>query len=38
MIVLAWFTFVGLVILAGFVTLGLTLHHWYQQKKLEKKA
>ncbi|MGZ3773111.1 MAG: hypothetical protein ACXVCY_03635 [Pseudobdellovibrionaceae bacterium] len=39
MIVLAWFCLVGFVILAGFVTLGLTFHHWYQQKKQsEKKA
>lgn len=37
MIVFAWFTFVALVILAGFVTLGLTFRHWYQQKKLAAK-
>ncbi|WP_291516105.1 hypothetical protein [Bdellovibrio sp. ArHS] len=34
MIVAAWFTLVALVILTGFVMLGLTFRHWYQQKKL----
>lgn len=33
MIVAAWFLFVGLVIIAGFVMVGLTFRHWAQQKK-----
>ncbi|MFM6930395.1 MAG: hypothetical protein ACKOX6_18165 [Bdellovibrio sp.] len=40
MIVAMWFTMVGLVIIAGFVLVGLTLRHWAQQKKVthENKA
>ncbi len=34
MIVAMWFTMVGLVIIAGFVMVGLTLRHWAQQKKV----
>lgn len=34
MIVAAWFTFVGLVIIAGFTLVGLTFRHWAQQKKV----
>lgn len=33
MIVAAWFTFVGLVIIAGFTLVGLTFRHWAKQKK-----
>lgn len=38
MIVAAWFTLVGLVILAGFVMLGATFVHWYRQAKLKSAA
>ncbi|WP_413557474.1 hypothetical protein [Bdellovibrio sp. HCB209] len=34
MIVAMWFTMVGLVIVAGFVLLGLTWRNWAQQKKV----
>ncbi|MDG0816192.1 hypothetical protein [Bdellovibrio svalbardensis] len=34
MIVAAWFTIVGLVVIAGFVLVGLTFRHWAQQKKV----
>ncbi|WP_256373169.1 hypothetical protein [Bdellovibrio sp. NC01] len=34
MLVAAWFTIVGLVVIAGFVMLGLTFRHWAQQKKV----
>ncbi|WP_295905705.1 hypothetical protein [uncultured Bdellovibrio sp.] len=33
MIVLAWFTLVGLIILAGFTMLGATFVHWYRENK-----
>lgn len=34
MIIATWFFIVGLIIIAGFVLLGLTFRHWTQQKKL----
>ncbi len=36
MIVAAWFTMVGLVIITGFVVVGLTFRHWAQQKKIQQ--
>ncbi len=38
MIVAAWFTLVGLIILAGFAMLGATFVHWYRQSKLKAAA
>ncbi|WP_255489968.1 MULTISPECIES: hypothetical protein [unclassified Bdellovibrio] len=38
MIVAMWFTMVGLVIIAGFAMVGLTLRHWAQQKKVTNGA
>lgn len=37
MIVAAWFTLVGLVILAGFTMLGVTFVHWYKEGKRKAK-
>lgn len=37
MIVAAWFTIVGFVILAGFTLLGLTFVHWYKESKRKAK-
>lgn len=37
MIVAAWFTMVGLIIISGFVLVGLTLRHWAQQKKISQQ-
>ncbi|MEN0058123.1 MAG: hypothetical protein AAGB31_04765 [Bdellovibrio sp.] len=33
MIVLAWFCFLGVVVLVGFGLVAATLIHWYQEKK-----
>jgi|GEM_PF-1899866 len=38
MIVAAWFTLVGLVILAGFAMLTATFVHWYRQSKAAAKS
>ena len=37
MIVLAWFTLVGLIIIAGFIMIGATVVHHYRLKKLADK-
>jgi hypothetical protein len=34
MIIATWFFIVFLIILAGFTLVGLTLRHWYQEKKV----
>lgn len=34
MLVAMWFTMVAMVIVAGFVTVGLTFRHWAKQKKM----
>lgn len=38
MIVLAWFMFLGVVILVGFGLVGATFVHWYLERKKARKA
>ncbi|WP_172795340.1 hypothetical protein ACLWBD_10540 [Bdellovibrio sp. HCB117] len=38
MIVLAWFTLIGIIILIGFALVGATFVHWYKEKKIARKA
>lgn len=38
MIVLAWFVLISLIILFGFVFLGVTFWHWFKEARAKRKA